>query len=396
MLRLTADSKQQNNAGFSLVELIIVVSILAIAAVPLMKSMGMATKANSKAQSLQNATSLAEKIMEEMKSSSISVLKTDPAWNFTDNGTNYVLTSKNPVTATQGEEFNVAVTIDTDSYKTGDDDIATKADNVADANRLKLPRIEDIDTMSQAVLSSAKEFNRYDKEALNYFNQKIADYPTHVATISSKTVDIIKTSFTGLHPGVTVKATVTYTDASSNKYVRELYTGTFVQEERSDGTKKPLDSNIYIFYTVGNLLPERPDIGNIRETINIKDTSNPSAITDPTVPMASHKVFFIRQDKNDSNGPLAVKFNDTYSFTYLHVDALEADGHQDYGNIRFITNLDNSNITKEGHLYGEEARIRVYDITVVLTKPGEPGKEYARLESTISADDPTPTPVSPP
>ena len=87
-----------------------------------------------------------------------------------------------------------------------------------------------------------------------------------------------------------------------------------------------------------------------------------------------------------------MNFNGTSTFKYANVDALDADGIKDYGNIRFITNLDPSDISKEGHLYTEEARTRVYEIKVSLYKGSD---LITELDSTRSASDeitPTPTP----
>lgn len=396
MLRLTADSKK-NNAGFSLVELIIVVSILAIAAVPLMKSMGMASKTNAKAQSIQNATSLGESVMEKMKATPVDKLSTLSGWSFTDNGTDYVLT-RNGMSATQGEKFDVKVKMDKASYSDNTTPVANKADNVKSANSLLLPRIEDIDTLSQAVLSSERELNKYDKEALNYFNQRRANYPTDKATITSKTIDIVKTDVT--YPeGVTVKATVKYTDDTEKEdgtpdpqtYIRELYTGSFVPIEKDGSTElKPLDSNIYIFYRRNKDTTVIP--ATLQETIKITDNSTYDKGLDPT---DSHRVYFIRQAGLDGSidtlGPV-LDLGGT-EFKYLNVDDLEADGTQMYGKIKLVTNLDPTNIDNEGHIYTEEARTRVYDITVELYKSGE-STPVTSLNSTRSASDtPTPTPT---
>lgn len=154
--------KPNTDRGFSLVELIVVVSILAIAAVPLMKSLNMASKTNAKAQSIQNATSLGEKIMEEMKSTSIADLKKKygpaPGTNqLTENSNGYVINLPG-INATQGEKFDVKVTIDRSNYSgdtvfdKNDSSTARKA-NVKSANSVKLPSIASIDTMSQAVLT---------------------------------------------------------------------------------------------------------------------------------------------------------------------------------------------------------------------------------------------------
>ncbi|MBE5849724.1 MAG: prepilin-type N-terminal cleavage/methylation domain-containing protein [Lachnospiraceae bacterium] len=390
MGRAQVTRKLNNDKGFSLVELIIVVSILAIAAVPLMKSMGMAAKTNAKAQSIQNATSLGESIMEEMKSTPIDTLRADTDWTFTDNTSNYVLT-RSGVTATQGEKFDVKVTIDKASYSGNTTPVANKADNVKSANTLLLPRIDEIDTLSQAVLSSEKELNKYDTEAKNYFNQKRAKYPTETATITSKTIDIVKKDV-AYPTGVTVKATVTYIDDASNKYVRELYTGSFVPVLKDGSTTdyKPLDSNIYIFYKRNSDTTIIP--ADLVETINITDSSlykNALAPEDKD----SHRIYFIRQDKNDTTGPKIVINGN--SFTYATMSGiLDDNGKKDFGDVRFVTNLDRDNVSNDGHIYTEDARTRVYEITVELSKGSE---VYSTLNSTVSASDtPTPTPTPTP
>lgn len=390
MVRAQVTRKLNNDKGFSLVELIIVVSILAIAAVPLMKSMGMAAKTNAKAQSIQNATSLGESIMEEMKSTPIDTLRADTDWSFTDNTSNYVLT-RSGVTATQGEKFDVKVTIDKASYSGNTTPVANKADNVKSANTLLLPRIDEIDTLSQAVLSSEKELNKYDTEAKNYFNQKRAKYPTETATITSKTIDIVKKDV-AYPTGVTVKATVTYIDDASNKYVRELYTGSFVPvlKDGSSTDYKPLDSNIYIFYKRNSDTTIIP--AGLVETINITDSSLYKNALSPE-DKDSHRIYFIRQDKNDTTGPKIVINGN--SFTYATMSGiLDDNGKKDFGDVRFVTNLDRDNVSNDGHIYTEDARTRVYEITVELSKGSE---VYSTLNSTVSASDtPTPTPTPTP
>ena len=241
-------SEKNIDGGFSLVELIIVVSILAIATIPLMKSMAMSSKVNARAQSIQNATSLGEKVMEQIKSTPAKDLRTLPGWTVSDDGSVIQMVSASPMKATQGEEFDVTVTVDRGTYSGSDTLSETDmAANVSSANTVKLPRIEEIDTLSQAVLSS-KELNKYDMEAKNYFNQKLEDYPSVVATIKSKTVNIIKEGVI-YPPSIKVTATVSYTDDASpaNEYTREIYAGSFVPEYKDGSTTefKPLDSNIY-------------------------------------------------------------------------------------------------------------------------------------------------------
>ena len=429
MLRSTEESRQYNNAGFSLVELIIVVAILAIAAIPLMKSMSMASRTNATAQSIQNATSLAERVMEDVKSSDIEALVAANG-GFDDAGVcTYVIPVASP-TPVAGENFIVTVTIDKGAYSTEIPIGSTsRSDRVKAANVTKLPRIDEIDTLSQAVLSSEKEFNRYDDAAQSYFNEKKADYdpadPATAATVASKTVDIVKSNVTGAYTGVTVKATVTYEDTEGNQFVRDLYTGSFVQNPGGF-----MDSDIYIFYKMGS----------IAETFKIKDTSTylngDPANTDPYKYKDSHKVYFIRQDPSDTVGPTMEFFDagddpdddsdDSYkTFTYATMTLAPSptgtptpvptypaptptegefeNGEARFANIYLVTNLGNQPTYalpltgtptgmpagfEPGHVYKEEARTRVYDVTVVLTKPASDdpsGREYARINSTVTA-----------
>ena len=370
--------KQNSDKGFSLVELIIVVSILAIAAVPLMRSMAMATRVNAKAQSMQNATSLAESIMEEVKSTPIDTLKSTYGTDFSGG----VMTiTKSDVTATQGEKFNATITIDTNEYSgiTGTP-IPTSSPNyrntnVGSANTVLLPQIEDIDTLSQAVLTSTKEFNRFDEEALSYFNQKLENYPSELATIKEKTINITKgdvESLDGSTPnGFTVKANVTYKDNSDNEFYRDLYTGTFVQE-----SGKTIDSNIYIFYKKGITTTEQVEI-------NISDESNYS---NPSEKSESHRIYFIRQD-SDSTGPKVniERKSESFTFKYNNSEGVYKTWKEDHASdIELVTNIVEGHSGDEGYIYQDMSRNRVYKITVELKKGSD---VYATLTSTSTASD---------
>lgn len=399
--------KQNNDKGFSLVELIIVVSILAIAAIPLMRSMAMATRVNAKAQSMQNATSLAESIMEEIKSSSIEELKEKygpveegGTGEFSDHGSYYEIVFED-VTATQGEAFKATVTIDKEEYKSGDE--SSEAQKVLAANKIKLPVIEEIDTNSQAVFTSLRDFNKYDTAAQSFFDEKNAKYvktdPSTFSEISTKEVIITKSNAVSLggYDGVEVKAIVKYTDTSGKEYIRDLYTGNFVAERNAEN-KIVLDSNIYIFYKVGKkrTVSDGGVVSSValRETIKIEDNSSPPVENNED----SHRVYFIRQDISDHDGPKEISISGTASgsggtFKYDDItpipdptpeDALPA-GWREFGNVKLITNLE-SNLSNDGHIYKEESKNRVYSIKVVLTKDDDSTK-YAELNSTVNAND---------
>lgn len=411
MLWLT--SNKRNNAGFSLVELIIVVSILAIAAIPLMKSMGMASKVNARAQSIQNATSLAESVMEEVKSSSIKQLVADNG-GFNEEG-KCIIKKENEYAAQSNEKFTVNITIDINEYSNGvpsedesepegpaplsedpesPEPLSTTA-KVKSANTLALPSIDDIDTMTQAVLTSSKEINRFDEAAQSFFNEKKKEYKPEEdastkAVITRKVITIEKdSSIEAGYEIIRVNARVRYegkrfsTDPNEKTIVfeRDLYSGAFSSPEQGsvEGYHSP-DSNIYIFYS------RNMKLGDVPDEIIINDTV---ACSDPEDESDSHRVYLIMQNSDDPVPDISItKGGSTYN---LVVEEL-TDGNYAYSTKtvdgktiatgEIITNIDS-------HIYREEKKLRVYDITVVLTKDDDT-TEYARLKSTVTANDDIP------
>lgn len=128
-----------DHKGFSLIEVIVAVAILAAVSAPILQSFTTAAITNSRAQATQDATSLSEDIMEKVKSTSIETLYKeatgavsgrvgDAAINPSDatflssgetsEGASFVNTapykiSYNNVTATSGKRYDAEVTIST-------------------------------------------------------------------------------------------------------------------------------------------------------------------------------------------------------------------------------------------------------------------------------------------
>ena len=190
---------------------------------------------------------------------------------------------------------------------------------------------------------------------------------------------------------------MTYEDNASHKYVRDLYTGSFIAEEKDDGSGsyKNLDSNIYIFYQKSTSIPT-----DVTEVINIYDGSYPTI--DTNSPTDSHRIYFIDQNLGSGVIPVINCYRlDSHgsvisSGTFKSDNVADlTDGIGSYGGSELVTNYGSSKTSTDGHIYREEARIRIYDITVVLTKSGDT-TEYAKLTSTVSASDATPTPTPTP
>ena len=177
----SSDNKSiiNDNSGLSIVEVLVAVAILAIVFVPLLKTFTQASTINARAQKLQNVTSLAEGVMEDVKGKSIqelhdlaaeradvSFLPLDKDGTLTKGNLNnvppYTVTYEN-VTATQGITYDAVVTIATENYKNKDKDVDDIGD-VSDANIRELPQINKVDSNKNAVLSW--ELNKYDNKAI--------------------------------------------------------------------------------------------------------------------------------------------------------------------------------------------------------------------------------------
>ena len=302
-----------------------------------------------------------------------------------DAETPYYVLYKPSVTTTQGEEYDATVSIRTSTYKIDGATVSSTSANVAAANSVKLPQIEEIDTLSQTVLSS-KELYKYDKAAQDYFNQRKADFDpdddTTAATISSKVVTITKADVSGATDAIKVTCSITYKDGLNNPFTRDIYVGTYTQQshlEESVTVYDPLNSNIYLFTRKANTSAGEFEISEI----NIKDTST----------VGSHKVYLVMLDEvgaslRDISGTKITLTVSEGSHNFILDDNSDIDENGSWplnsDNPIFISNLTPTS-SMDGHIYLEKSKIRVYDVTVELTKNGV-DEPFATLQSTMSAD----------
>lgn len=357
---------KDSNKGFTLVELIVCVGILVIATIPIAQSFARAQRVNAKAQSMQNATSLAESVMEEIKGTKMpDLMARYPSECTYDAPSDSYTLSRSSVASQQGERFDVVANIVTATYKTSDGDGDGFDDEKAtaeDANSVRLPSIEEIDTTYMSAIS-AQEINKYDQAAKDYFDEYSLN--KRASAISKKEIDITKQNEAG---AVVVKCNVTYfsSDTTPLEYTREVYTGSYVPNDSGE-----VPNNIYIFY--------RRCLSS-NEFINVEDTSS----------MGSHKVYLVMQDgETDISGTsvsissIAGPIINVNSNSDLGTTGPEQNdkqkGRVKSGDYELITNLDT--VGTEGNIFEEKQRNHVYEVTVKLTKPGE-SEVIASLTST--------------
>ena len=402
----SSDNKSiiNDNSGLSIVEVLVAVAILAIVFVPLLKTFTQASTINSKAQKLQNVTSLAEGVMEDVKGKSIqelhdlaveradvSFLPLDKDGTLKKGNLNnvppYTVTYEN-VTATQGITYDAVVTIATENYKNktkGADDIG----DVSDANIRELPQINKVDSNRNAVLSW--ELNKYDNKALENlavenFAPKNSVTEPDIATlkdsykntaqkyINIEIKDDSETSSTKVSCEVEYKTGKNASDKSL-KYL--VYTGYFVEPLASE----PAGPNIYLFYTLSeNVKDGASNIADPIKKENIK-------IEDKTTGK-KHNVYFIMQDGVDklstTNGSEvtldisgsgyseSIYYDKTSIFTdaitYLAGGSTTDDESDD---VYFFSNLKDKN-GNSGELFTSKSKDRIYYVTVEIKEHGKP------------------------
>lgn len=401
----SSDNKSiiNDNSGLSIVEVLVAVAILAIVFVPLLKTFTQASTINSKAQKLQNVTSLAEGVMEDVKGKSIqelhdlaveradvSFLPLDKDGTLKKGNLNnvppYTVTYEN-VTATQGITYDAVVTIATENYKNktkGADDIG----DVSDANIRELPQINKVDSNRNAVLSW--ELNKYDNKALENLavenfapknsvtDPDIAKLKESYKKTAEKYINIeikedSETSCTKVSCEVEYK-----TGTASGKSLKYLvYTGYFVEPLASE----PAGPNIYLFYTLSeNVKDGASNIADPIKKENIK-------IEDKTTGKR-HNVYFIMQDgvdklstTNGSEVTLDISgsgYSESiyYDKTSIFTDAItylaggsSTDDESD--DVYFFSNLKDKN-GNSGELFNSKSKDRIYYVTVEIKEHGKP------------------------
>ena len=400
----SSDNKSiiNDNSGLSIVEVLVAVAILAIVFVPLLKTFTQASTINARAQKLQNVTSLAEGVMEDVKGKSIqelhdlaveradvSFLPLDKDGTLKKGNLNnvppYTVTYEN-VTATQGITYDAVVTIATENYKNktkGADDIG----DVSDANIRELPQINKVDSNRNAVLSW--ELNKYDNKALENlavenFAPKNSVTDPDIATLKESYKDTAEkyinieikedtdTSSTKVSCEVEYKTGKNASDKSL-KYL--VYTGYFVEPLASE----PAGPNIYLFYTLSENVKD--GASNIADPIKKEHIK----IEDKTTGKR-HNVYFIMQDgvdklstTNGSEVSLDVSgsgYSESISYTKsssnIEAKKLLAGGSttDESDDVYFFSNLLDSN-NLNGELFNSKSKDRIYYVTVEIKEHGK-------------------------
>lgn len=410
-----------DNRGFSIVELMVAVAILAIVFTPILNSFTTASVTNSKAQVIQNATSTAEIVMEKVKSSSIEQLYTEavtdnptnPAkvgsttltkdqitfisnypTNSTEDSSGFVSNKVPPykivyngITATKGRTFDAEVYIDPEPYAVTPAPSTTPApsSDVSNINEVFLPKLYDIkDSKDHAVISW--ELSKHDEGAADNLANEIADD----SSASMKVSDVLdgiadhgykitEINISGGGNDTRITCDVMYQLAVGGT-IKQLSYNVY------NGNLKKLDVNknsnggphVYLFY---RMMPSFCTKVFPNEVISVNDSTTDGSVHNVYIMLQDdNKIKNLRYDGGKSN--LEVKANGTSlaKSTGLAYH-LTASSWPISATETMYTNFKQHDGTM-GNLYESKKKKRVYQVTVVIKDMAD---EKARLTSTINA-----------
>lgn len=390
------ETEKLNNNGFSLVELLVAVAILSVIVVPIMKSFTTSAITSAKAQSMQNATSLAEKQMEIVKTKTIKQLIEDDGFIKDESNNSYKGKYKG-VTATNGEKFDVYVDITSDKYS------KESAADVSDINSIELPKLYDIqNSKPHAVISW--EINEYDMSAVQTLAYKTTKTAAEICNKGKKITNI------NMSDEGSVTCTVEYCGADSSEGSKDnlkyqVYTNVLGKAyEITDLNKDDGGPHLYILYTMSE---------HINGTANQYFKNEEIHITDNTKrPDSSKKyrqnIYIVMQhdlkDMRDGNSNLKVyidgtaiciKKDDYPDKTKLILpDDIEDEPFANKWQLNtdedsyLYTNFLPASEDVDASLFYGEKKDRIYQVRVRLVKTGDPepkddDKVKAELISTM-------------
>lgn len=390
------ETEKLNNNGFSLVELLVAVAILSVIVVPIMKSFTTSAITSAKAQSMQNATSLAEKQMEIVKTKTIKQLIEDDGFIKDESNNSYKGKYKG-VTATNGEKFDVYVDITSDKYS------KESAADVSDINSIELPKLYDIqNSKPHAVISW--EINEYDMSAVQTLAYKTTKTAAEICNKGKKITNI------NMSDEGSVTCTVEYCGADSSEGSKDnlkyqVYTNVLGKAyEITDLNKDDGGPHLYILYTMSEHINGKENQYFKNEEIHITDnTKRPDSSK-----KYRQNIYIVMQhdlkDMRDGNSNLKVyidgtaiciKKDDYPDKTKLILpDDIEDEPfankwqlNTDEDSYLYTNFLPASEDVDASIFYGEK-KDRIYQVRVRLVKTGDPepkddDKVKAELISTM-------------
>ncbi len=364
--------KTQNNKGFSLVEVLVTMLIIAIISIPIIRSFVVTSNVNHKARRLQNATDVAQNVSEYFAARPMSELLAD--FGAAPNGLSpdkdmYVFKNisegGNPYyTGAEGEKFYVSVVMDSNGYE-----------------GYTVPELKNL--FGAGGVTCFKEVFMYDKAAINYFVDRYgyaADSTAQSLGIKKTTDIYVDTNLDGSY-GYFVE--VTYTDHAGNIY----QTGMIKLEEvrpDSDDVATERFPNLYIMYQPYGVYENGIYTGYVDDVVNIHYTQKDASgayVPSSNADALKTNIYLVQQEayyqNDDTKGREYLKVTDNCRIMYNG-------NNYDPVNDRLMTfySEGNEKITK-----GDGSAVSLYTVKVYVRYGAEDSTEYTDYYTRVNKDD---------
>lgn len=164
---------KKNNKGVSLVEVLVTIAMVAIMAGPLLNSFLNAMGVNGKARNIQNGTTVAQDMMEKVKSLSLDSLDAEYlSYKVANTSGDGIISYKNiPIKGPNNEKFVVDITLDPTPYKLANSD-------KEEVNEINLPGMSSLHGSDSIMLY--KEYAAMDEQLKGLFG---ANLPSSVGDL---------------------------------------------------------------------------------------------------------------------------------------------------------------------------------------------------------------------
>jgi prepilin-type N-terminal cleavage/methylation domain-containing protein len=248
-------AQSNKNAGFSLVEVLIAMAVLAVISLPILSAFSNAARINSKARREENANTVAQDVAEQFKSLSIDELTQMYSGNWNESEGVYQFAVTNPTGSSDyeglnGEKFKVKVTLDPGAYTDG----SSENKNANNANNINsyAPQYSNLNAADNIVIM--KEVYQSDAEALAAFKTQYGVSPSASQLTKSLELDVdITQNGTTANFIESVTGKLVYTFNGTYKINREFTKSKSVTASWESGiytlTKAQGLENIFLLYT---------------------------------------------------------------------------------------------------------------------------------------------------
>lgn len=275
----------KENKGFSLVEVMVAMIVIAVISIPLIHSFVMSANVNRKSKRLQNATDIGQNVSEYFASVSLLDLDDKYSTNSAIRGAYYedpdtgIVVFQNVGSGTKiddsgtpyyegadGEKFYVTVVLNPEDYSNDDPDLS-----IEDINDYLTPELGDL--FSVETVTAYSQFTKYDARIKNALRTA---YPgvTALETIDyddiKKTVNVYidqsKNASDDSKINYTYSLTVTYT------YCTKQPDGTYIEVTNSSGDTYSLSYHFVVADDIVGTSQKMPDLYLLYTPFDTNDT----------------------------------------------------------------------------------------------------------------------------